>query len=174
MAMEKFRMKTKPPILLLFAFFSILAPRSQAQTPPPAVKPFGDVVQNYALSWSDEFDGPTLDLDKWSYRVDNKGWSTQLAANVSVANGNLIIALKHEKMGDKAYTAGGVISNRTFQYGYYEASFKVPPGSGWHTSFWAAAHGDAVKLNPKGAQEIDFCEQDSVNTSKYSAGVIAW
>ena len=169
----------KISILACLTALLILTPGVQAQTAANAtVAPYGDVVRNYTLSWADEFDGPTLDLSKWSYRVDDKGWSAQVAANVSVANGNLVIALKKEKDNEhvdhKAYTAGGVISNRTFEYGYYEARFKVPPGSGWHTSFWTAAHGDATKINPKGQQEIDICEQDSVTTKKYSAGVIAW
>jgi beta-glucanase (GH16 family) len=130
-------------------------------------------VQNYTLSWSDEFDGAALDPNKWHYRTDSKMWSTQLPANVSVADGKLVIALKKEKAGDKNYTGGGIVSKREFEYGYYEARFKVPPGAGWHTSFWTMAYNE-VDTKPNGTQEIDICEQDSVKTTKYSAGVIAW
>jgi beta-glucanase (GH16 family) len=138
-----------------------------------SVAPFGDVVLNYHLEWSDEFDGTALDPTKWVYRTDSKLWSTQLPANVSVADGHLAIALKKENANHKAYTGGGIISTRQFQYGYYEARFKVPPGSGWHTSFWTMAY-NSVNTAGQGTQEIDICEQDSVKLTKYSAGVIAW
>jgi beta-glucanase (GH16 family) len=174
----------KNPIILISLVTLALGLHAQAQTPaaPPAptpapgaapVTPYGDVVQNYTLSWSDEFDGTTLDTTKWDYRIDSKMWSTQQAANVSVADGKLNIDLKHEKVGKKSYTGGGVISKQAFQYGYYEARYKVPPGSGWHTSFWTMAYNDK-NTKPVGTQEIDICEQDSVKTTSYSAGVIAW
>ncbi len=155
-------------------FLALLSPfhlQAQAAEAPPL--PYGDVVQGYALTWADEFDGNTLDSEKWSYRTDSKMWSTQLPENVSVADGKLIIALKKQEANHKEFTGGGIISKRTFQYGYYEARFKTPPGSGWHTSFWAMAYNHASTA-PNGTQEIDFCEQDSVTPTKYSAGVIAW
>jgi beta-glucanase (GH16 family) len=146
----------------------------RGQTPDSgAIVPYGNVVADYTLAWSDEFNGTTLDTAKWMYRTDNKGWSTQQADNVSVANGCLNIAVKAEKTAKQKFTGGGVISKEDFQYGYYEARFKVPPGSGWHTSFWTMAYNNA-NTKPMGTQEIDICEQDSVKTTKYSAGVIAW
>jgi beta-glucanase (GH16 family) len=151
---------------------SAAAPATPA-APTTPITPYGDVVQNYALSWSDEFNGPAVDSDKWQYRTDSKMWSTQQAANVSISDGKLVIALKDEHVDNKSYTGGGIISKRTFEYGYYEARFKVPPGSGWHTSFWTMAYNNA-NTKPEGTQEIDICEQDSVHTTKYSAGVIAW
>jgi len=158
------------PFLASIVLLSSL-PRASAQTATSApITPYGNVVQNYTLSWSDEFNGTALDASKWDYRTDSKMWSTQLPANVSVANGNLILTLKKEKANHMDHTGGGIISKRSFTYGYYEARFKVPPGSGWHTSFWTANHGHG---NVK-TQEIDICEQDSVVTTKYSAGVIAW
>ncbi len=150
-----------------------LMPYAQAQTPDAAVVPYGNVVQDYKLSWSDEFNGTALDSDKWSYRTDSKMWSTQLPANVSVSDGKLAIAVQKEKAGNKEYTGGGIISKRAFEYGYYEARFKVPPGAGWHTSFWAMDYNEK-NTSPMGTQEIDICEQDSIKATKYSAGVIAW
>jgi len=144
-------------------------------TPAPSgpVTPYGGVVQNYTLSWSDEFNGNSLDLTQWDYRTDSKMWSTQLPQNVSVANGKLIIALKEEDAGGKKYTGGGIISKRQFEYGYYEARFKVPPGSGWHTSFWTMGY-NGKTTKAVGTQEIDICEQNSNKLTTYSAGVIAW
>ena len=165
-------MRTLAPLLLLTTLTVLPAP---AQTPPDAgaVVPYGNVVQGYTLDWSDEFNGTALDTDKWSYRVDTKGWSAQQPENVSVSDGSLRIAVKAEQVGKQKYTGGGVISKQDFEYGYYEARFKVPPGSGWHTSFWTMAYNEK-DTKPLGTQEIDICEQDSVKTTKYSAGVIAW
>lgn len=139
------------------------------------IKPLGEVAPGYFLAWSDQFDGQALDAEKWNYRTDSKMWSTQLPGNVSVASGLLSIALKKETSGGKQYTGGGVISKQTFQYGYYEARFKVPPGAGWHTSFWTQKQDGTGGTNPRAAtQEIDICEQDSVKLTDYSAGVIDW
>lgn len=165
----------KSLLLSLFAF-SLLVP-AQAQTPTAPVTPYGDAVQNYTLAWSDDFKGNALDLSNWDYRTDTKMWSAQLPENISVSNGKLVIALKHEKSGKMDHTGGGVISKRQFEFGYFEAKFKVPPGSGWHTSFWTAPYGlttPGAKHNTPSIAENDICEQDSVKTDKYSAGVIAW
>ena len=163
----------KRPTLVLLALTAFVAVHGQSTD--TSIAPYGNVVQNYTLSWSDEFNGTSLDLSQWDYRTDTKMWSHQTPENVSVADGKLIITLKKEPgvSGKAVHTGGGVISKRLFEYGYYEARFKVPPGSGWHTSFWAMFY-NAKNTAPAKTQEIDFCEQDSVKTTKYSAGVIAW
>jgi beta-glucanase (GH16 family) len=148
------------------------APGIQDATASPT--PYGDAVQGYKLTWSDEFNGGSLDTDKWVCRTDSKMWSTQLPQNISVSNGCLNIALKKEKAQGKSYTGGGIISRQAFEYGYYEASFKIPPGSGWHTSFWFAPSNGKGNAAKKVVLEIDFCEQDSVGQKAYSAGVISW
>ena len=119
----------------------------------------------YRLVWQDEFDGTTLDTAKWQYRTDTRYWSTQLPANVSVSNGLLNLHLKKETVGTVNYTAGGVISRNLVRYGYYEALMKVPPGGGWHTSFWMMKYNrpatDTVAI------ELDAIENDSVTPLKY-------
>ena len=130
--------------------------------------------QGYQLAFSDEFNGTALDETKWLYRIDSKGLSSQLPANVSVSDGVLHLHVNKEAFHGKDYTGSGIISKAEFQYGYYEARFKVPPGAGWHTSFWAQ-HYNLKDTNPKGAaQELDFCEQDSGNHAGYSTGLFAW
>ena len=163
----------KNKLILCVATFLILGRPLGAQTADTAITPFGNVVQNYTLAWSDEFNGTALDATSWDYRTDSKMWSTQQPQNVSVAGGNLVIDLKKEQAEKKNYTGGGVISKKQFEFGYFEARFKVPPGSGWHTSFWTMAY-NSKNTKPLGTAENDICEQDSVHTTKYSAGVIAW
>jgi len=129
----------------------------------------------YKLMWADEFNDGRLDTNKWDFRTDSKHWSTQLPANVSVRDGKLILAVKKEDAGDKHYTGAGVISKEPFKFGYYEARFKVPPGAGWHTSFWMMKHdGNGGTAPVASAQELDVCENDSVNLTHYAVNVHKW
>jgi len=83
--------------------------------------------------------------------------------------------VKKENAGGKDYTGAGIISKPSFQYGYYESRFKVPPGAGWHTSFWMMKHNGqgGAGLNVS-AQELDVCENDSVNLKNYGVNVHKW
>ncbi len=133
----------------------------------------GTPVSGYKLAWSDEFNTTSLDTAKWNYRTDGRYWSKQLPANVSVSAGVLNLHLKMETVVSGTttynYTAGGVISKNLVRYGYYEARMKVPPGRGWHTSFWMMKYNrpasDTVAI------ELDAIENDSVNVLKYSVNV---
>lgn len=140
-----------------------------------AVAALAEPPAGYTLTWSDEFDGDKLDVTKWDYRTDSKHWSTQTPANVTVSDGFLSLGVKKEAQRGKQYTGSGVISKRLFKYGYYEAKFRVPPGAGWHTSFWLMKYDSNGGTGTKGAnQEIDICEQDSVNLGAYSLNLHDW
>lgn len=152
--------------ILLLAAISCAAQTNALGTMPPP---------GYKLVWADEFNGDSLDTNKWDYRTDSKMWSTQLPQNVSVRDGYLILAVKKEGAGDKHYTGGGVISKQAFKYGYYESRFKVPPGAGWHTSFWMMLHNGHGGIGPTvSAQELDVCENDSVHQNSYGVNVHKW
>ncbi len=113
----------------------------------------------YQLAFSDDFDGASINTEKWNFRTGPRMWSEQRAANVTVRDGTLRLALKKEKAGDLDYTAGGLISKQAFRYGYYEARVKMPAGRGWHTSFWLMQNGRKTGLDDR-FQEIDICEQE--------------
>jgi beta-glucanase (GH16 family) len=115
--------------------------------------------------------GDTLDVEKWDYRTGVRYWSLEKPENVSMKDGLLLLHLKKEKSEKADYTAGGLISKRTFKYGYYEARFKCPPKAGWHTSFWMTLNSTEVKGSK---QEIDVCETDSVHTTDYSFNLHEW
>lgn len=119
----------------------------------------------YRLAWQDEFEGAALDEDRWQYRTDVRFWSTQLPGNVSVSDGLLHLHLRRETVGSTSYTAGGVISRMLFRYGYYAARMKVPPGGGWHTSFWMMRYNRPADATA--AIELDVIENDSVDPLKY-------
>ena len=144
---------------------------SFAQSNPTVTLP----PPGYTLAWADEFNAGTLDTNKWDFRTDSKMWSTQKPENVSVRDGKLILTVKKENAGDKYYTGGGIISKSGFKYGYYESRFKVPPGAGWHTSFWMLKHDGKGGTSPTAsAQELDVCENDSVTLTNYGVNVHKW
>jgi len=155
--------------LLFTAFLVNVACVAQTNSPFTLPPP------GYKLVWSDEFNGDSLDTSKWDFRTDSRMWSTQKPENVSVRNGHLILAVNKEDAGGKHYTGGGVISKPAFKYGYYESRFKVPPGAGWHTSFWMMKHNGQGGTGPTAsAQELDVCENDSVHQNSYGVNVHKW
>jgi len=125
-------------------------------------------LSGYKLVWRDEFDGASVNTSEWHYRTGERFWSTQRPENVSVAAGKLRLALKKEKFGASEYTAGGIISKREFKFGFYEARIKMPRGKGWHTSFWM------MRNSNDRDQELDVCEQDSINPNDYTTNVHAY
>lgn len=124
-------------------------------------------ASRYTLEFQDEFNGSSIDQSKWNYRLGPRMWSEQRPQNVSVSGGFLRLALRREKVDKLEYTAGGLISKRAFGYGYYEARIRMPRGRGWHTSFWMMRNGPTVGKEDR-FQEIDVCEQDSVDPHGYS------
>ena len=157
--------------LLILASLTITMTSCVAQTNSPAAAP----LPGYKLVWADEFNDGKLDTNKWDFRTDSKMWSTQKPENVSVRDGKILLAVKKEEAGDKHYTGAGVISKQAFKYGYYESRFKLPPGAGWHTSFWMMKHGGTGGTSPgMSAQELDVCENDSVNLTSYGVNVHRW
>lgn len=128
----------------------------------------------YTLVFSDEFDGTAVDTSKWNYRTDVKGWSAQRAQNVTVGGGLMSINLKKEQFAGMQYTGGGLVSKKTFRYGYYETRVKTNAGSGWHPAFWAMA-GDGSTTDPAGRRtEIDGFELDSHVPRQLHHNVHGW
>ena len=162
-----------PPVTAPTIVTSTSTPVAISAAPIADVRPNlrRDSLGDYALVWSDEFNAEKLDTTLWDYRTDTKFWSAGREANVTVSGGYLHIALKKEKAGKSEYTAGGVVSKRGFRYGFYEASIKIQSGKGWHTSFWLTAHKSEVT---GGRQEIDVCENDSIDVKSYSVNLHQW
>ncbi len=113
----------KISILALIGFGAVH--RSSASPPP-----------GYALVWSDEFNGNSLNTANWEYaRNGPRNSAYDTSAAVSVANGNLVIT---------TYTSGGTnftgfIDTQNLMsagYGYYEASIEFSNAPGQWSAFW--------------------------------------
>jgi beta-glucanase (GH16 family) len=109
---------------------------------------------NYVLSWSDEFNGATLNTNNWS-AVDNGDvangelqFYTPRTNNVLVADGLLKLTAQRETYTGQGpwmaapktmdYTSGLVESLNKVepQYGRIEARMKIPSGAGLWPAFW--------------------------------------
>ncbi len=142
----------------------------------------------WSCSFFDDFDGTTLNRDKWVPQTDfNSGEQQARYAcyrddpkNVSVSGGRLRLTLRHGttprtclKKANPAttYTSGGVMSYDRFsqQYGRFEARFSNTASTvpGLHEAFWLwpdARFQNPFELWPT-AGEIDITETYSQHPS---------
>jgi beta-glucanase (GH16 family) len=135
----------------------------QIFTTSPPVAADDTVYTN--LVWSDEFntDGAP-DVAKWTYDLGANGWGnnekqnyTNLAKNVKVQGGSLIITAVKEASGGAEYSSARIKTQGLydFKYGTIEMKAKMPKGAGTWPAFWAL--GTAAVTWPANG-EIDFME----------------
>ncbi|MFM1879000.1 MAG: hypothetical protein RLZZ241_1866 [Bacteroidota bacterium] len=96
--------------------------------------------ENATLVWHDEFDGNTLDLEKWSFEYGNHGWGNNEwqdytdIGTTSVSDGTLKI--KADKISEGQYTSARLNSRQAFTYGKIEVRAKIPENKG--NGLWPA------------------------------------
>jgi len=132
------------------------------------------------LTWSDEFNGTSLDQSKWNYQTGdgcpgNCGWGnheleyyTNSTNNVSVAGGNLALTARYQANYNgtgKNYTSGKLVTAGKFsqKYGRYEARIKAPTAAGIWPAFWMLAD----NTNWPGTGEIDILECANANPTTW-------
>lgn len=104
-------------------------------------------IPSYELVWQDEFDKGTELSSDWVHEVKDAGWvnhELQTYINHKSPEGKLVTEISDGKLlihcfkeGDKIYS-GRVYAKRNtgWQYGYFEASIKLPKGKGTWPAFW--------------------------------------
>jgi beta-glucanase (GH16 family) len=144
---------------------------------PIAVSPAA--AQDWKPVWADEFNGPALDLSKWSYAEDCGGGGnnerqcyTASPANVSVRGGVLrLTALRQATTGiadpwsgSKAtrtldYSSGKLVTTgkASWRYGRVEVRARVPGGQGVWPAIWMMPEKSAYGGWPRSG-EIDILE----------------
>ena len=130
----------------------------------------------FSLVWSDEFNGTSLDLTKWTPDIGDGcpslcGWGNNelqyyRAENLAVSGGNLVITTLEESFGGRSYTSGKVTTRNkhTFLYGRIEMRAKIPTGGGMWPAFWMMPQDD-VYGGWAASGEIDIMESANETTS---------
>ncbi len=121
----------------------------------------------YELTWSDEFDGVSMDTSKWGYRglgARRDAVNTQDA--ISVTNGALTITTYTDS---GTHYTGMIGTQGKFEqaFGYWEARMQLYDSPGMWSAYWIQAPGMG---NPVGdpataGVEIDVIEHRKVNGS---------
>lgn len=132
----------------------------------------------YALLWSDEFDGTELDMTTWNYEPHEPGWTneelqeyTTSTDNVYIEDGCLVIqALETvDASGEPYYTSGKVTTQnkQDFLYGKVVVSAKVPEGQGLWPAIWMMPTDESYYGQWPKCGEIDIMEVlgDQTNTA---------
>lgn len=120
-----------------------------AGSPPPTAEPADVFASDYwddaELVWGDEFEGNTLDSDKWLFETGAHGWGNNewqnyVEGNVEVSNGTLKIIAEKVGSGQKTgdYTSARLNSRKAFTYGKMEIRARIPEhrGSGIWPAIW--------------------------------------
>ncbi len=130
----------------------------------------------WALVWSDEFNGTTLDAAAWNTVTGTGcpslcGWGNAeleyyRPQNVTVSGGNLVITSRAESYSGSNYTSGKITTSgkKSFLYGRIEMRAKLPVGGGMWPAFWMMPQ-DNVYGGWASSGEIDIMEASNAMTS---------
>jgi autotransporter-associated beta strand protein len=140
--------------ILLALMLAAVALRSSAA--PPA---------GYYQVWGDEFNGTSLDTNKWDYwLLGRRREAVNVTNAVSCDGSNLVIA---------TYTSGGVnytamvATDQTFRtkYGYWESSIKWSDTNGMWSAVWMQSPTMGANLHDPATSgsELDFAEHRYVD-----------
>lgn len=124
-------------------------------------------VSDWKLVWSDDFDGTSIDSQKWSHEVNCQGGGNQeqqcytdSPENSFVSNGMLNIVAKPSTDGEQLpYTSARMTTRYKgdWTYGRFEMRAKLPQGQGSWPAFWMMPTDSVYGEWPKSG-EIDIME----------------
>ena len=140
---------------------------------PPASYP------GYTLTWSDEFNGTSLDAGAWSNESGDGcpglcGWGnneleyyTAPPNNLFFQDGKMIIEARQETFGGKSYTSSRIKTQgkQSFKYGRIDIRAILPKGKGIWPAFWLLPQDNVYGGWPKSG-EIDMMENMGSEPSK--------
>ncbi|MBN1697626.1 MAG: glycoside hydrolase family 16 protein [Spirochaetales bacterium] len=143
------------PIFLIFFLQSCPSEprvREPFTAPPPSTsEDTWSAPDGFTLAWSDEFDGPDIDLSNWSYETQATGWSPSWNGewqrytdngtgdrNASINDGVLVIKAIETSGGDGGYTSARMVTKwkHSWKYGIIAARMQMPYGQGMWPALW--------------------------------------
>ena len=129
-----------------YVYISLRYQNVQLYNPDTPVPPSIDYPEGYSqLYWADEFNGESLNGNKWTYEIGNGsgGWGNNESqyytnSNDFVSNGVLTIRAKEETINGFNYTSTRIKTQNKvkFTYGYVEARISLPAVTGMWPAFW--------------------------------------
>lgn len=158
------------------------------EQPPVVVEPANSAERPFAdyskLVWQDEFDGASLDPQKWTPEIKDTWYNNEKQAttndrkNLSVTGGNLVITAQRESYHSKDYTSARIITkgNRDFTFGRVDVRAKLPSGKGIWPAIWMLGSNDSQVSWPA-CGEIDIMElkgsmpQTNISTLHFGTSV---
>lgn len=153
-----------------------------------AYTPYTNLSSDYVFVWGDEFDGDSLNNQKWGIYSKMEGSSGDHEGEfvlskdtdaIDVENGNL--RLTAYKNADGVYVAPvSVVTQNTmnFQYGYVEIRAKFPVQEGVWSSWWTKSVFDQsdtnnlIKSSTEVGAEVDMIEVFDVDQATFN--IIKW
>ncbi|WP_193050525.1 glycoside hydrolase family 16 protein [Pseudoalteromonas undina] len=130
-------------------------------------------VSDWQMVWSDEFDGTSIDANKWNFELNCAGGGnnekqcyTDSEENAFIKDGVLnIVALPAEEGAEKPYTSARLNTryNADFTYGRFEMRAKLPSGQGSWPAFWMMPTDEVYGTWPRSG-EIDILEAVNLKT----------
>lgn len=128
---------------------------------------FASTSARTEVVWSDEFNGPAIDLSVWTYDAGNSGFGngelqyhTARSENAYIENGNLVIEARRESYNGSAFTSARLKTQGrfAFKYGTLEARIKVPDlANGLWPAFWLLG-ANIGQVNWPACGEVDILE----------------
>ena len=132
-------------------------------------------LSKFELTWSDEFEGDSLDMDKWGGHLHGQGSFTEGAHRrrggwwcmdmAQVRDGKLRIPTAYLEQGmgggEPGWYTAGIDTRETFRqrYGYFEARCMLPKGVGLWGAFWMHTETVSIKNGTgRSGTEIDIFE----------------
>lgn len=138
-------------------------------TPAPTVNP-SNPKQEWYLVWSDEFDGPEINMDNWSYDEPTNGrWNKEIQSytknNAYIKDGSLIIEARKEDITEPSgetynYSSAKLITKgkQSWKYGKFEIRAKMPTGQGIWPAIWMMPEDEPFYGTWPKCGEIDIME----------------
>lgn len=132
-----------------------------------------------SLVWADEFEGSSVDQNKWDYDLGNGngGWGNgeseyYTKENATVSGENLHITAKKERKDNFDYTSSRMVTRGkySFTYGYIEARISLPEVVGMWPAFWMLPENNSYGGWPYSG-EIDIMEAKGRVTNKSSSAL---
>lgn len=135
---------TSPPVITTIESFGSSRFRGYPLTGEAAEVPEEYPVDPGECIWettfSDDFSGSELDLEKWNpeYKAGDKEWQHYVPDALELDDGLLIIRAEEREVRGRDFASGIITTQGLFdqQYGFFELRARVPNGQGLWPAFW--------------------------------------